>query len=197
MWIPEGRRRKSYRDLVRFLELWSLEHVWTSSEDKGQATELCTSYHQERGMMFGNHLWNLKISYITLGNPPITHLLGDSDSHKFWVGPEQKNNSVAGSDCSMLIPTTWVIWSSTSNSARNTCSRKGHCVESQVNLSSGGTVVLEWGNAICIRKLFTIPKGAHGPLLGSDGNWVPNYGISGDYVTSTTLHEQGFITAIN
>lgn len=61
-------------------------------------------------------------------------------------------------------------------------------MESQVNLSSRGTVlnprVLEGGRTICIRKLFTIQTAAPGMLLGPDGDLVPHYGTASDHVTT-------------
>ena len=93
----------------------------------------------------------------------------------------------------MSNSTTWVIRSSRSNGARNTYGRKGHCVESQVNLSIGDTVknprVLEQGNAIHIRELFTIQKAAPGLLLGHHGDGVSDCGTSRGYVTRAAHQE--------
>lgn len=77
----------------------------------------------------------------------------------------------AGSGCSVSLPTAWVICS-TDLIERNTFGRREKCVDSHVKLSGKGTVqntsVLEKGNAICFRELFTIQKAARGLLLSLD-----------------------------
>lgn len=73
-------------------------------------------------------------------------------------------------------------------------------MESHAKLSGKGTVqnprVLEQGNPICFRDLFTIQKAALGLLVSLDRDRVPNYGRARDYYM-TTHHEQGLTRANN